>query len=351
MIAPGITPSSTMLQKELCACVSVRPCSSIDLARMEIVSCWSHIQFTLFMNRLLLPPETIAFTLSSSSMALANQTIRPSPIIPWDYNLAFGGFSASSDATSTVNSPIDSPVSGGAVNSRPLIAWIFSDEQALASYHEAYSRFLEENIESGWLAEEIARVQAMIAPYLQEDSSAFYTMDEFNQAVNTLQTFCEKRSQSIRGQLDGTIPSTTQAQSGQRSALVDASDISTSDMGSMNTGGGPGGSFSPPGDGFSMPGGNFSPPDGDFSPTGAMGNPFGSGGGRPGQSTDQAFAQTPLTEGTEEQAHASQPVPPQDGFPGEAEAQPQSLWLQVLLWTAVLLAALAGIHRATAHNA
>ena len=36
-----------------------------------------------------------------------------------DYNLAFGGFSASTDATSTVNSPIDSPVSGGTVESRP----------------------------------------------------------------------------------------------------------------------------------------------------------------------------------------------------------------------------------------
>ena len=34
-------------------------------------------------------------------------------ILPWDYNLAFGGFSSSQNATSTVNSPIDSPVTSG----------------------------------------------------------------------------------------------------------------------------------------------------------------------------------------------------------------------------------------------
>ena len=88
-------------------------------------------------------------------------------IIPWDYNLAFGGFSPSSDATSTANSPIDSPVGGGTVDSRPLIAWIFSDEEALVRYHDAYSQFLAENIENGWLETEINRVQAMIAPYLE----------------------------------------------------------------------------------------------------------------------------------------------------------------------------------------
>ena len=136
-------------------------------------------------------------------------------IIPWDYNLGFGGFSASTDATSTVNSPIDSPVSGGTADSRPLIAWIFTDEEALAAYHEAYDRFISENIESGWLTEEITRVQELITPYLEKDESAFYGMEDFSKAVETLQTFCAKRGESIRGQLEGTIPSTSQ---GQRSS-------------------------------------------------------------------------------------------------------------------------------------
>lgn len=196
-------------------------------------------------------------------------------ILPWDYNLAFGGFSASSDATSIVNSPIDSPVSGGEVDDRPLIAWIFRDEQAMESYHAAYSRFLEENIENGWLAEEIERIRTMISPYLQEDASAFYNMDEFEKAVDTLQTFCEKRGISIRGQLEGTVPSTRQAQAEATDALVDAGDIAIADMGSMNNGGpdGPGGLGGPDGPdapgspgGPDSPGKGFSPPDGVLPP-------------------------------------------------------------------------------------
>ena len=46
------------------------------------------------------------------------------------------------------------------------------------------------------------------------------------------------RSESISGQLNGTIPSTTDGQSADKTALVDASGISLSDMGTMNSGGG-----------------------------------------------------------------------------------------------------------------
>ena len=160
-------------------------------------------------------------------------------IIPWDYNLGFGGFSASQNATSTVNSPIDNPVSNGTTDSRPLIAWIFSDEEALAAYHETYSRFISECIESGWLAEEINRVQELITPYVEKDPTAFYTLEEFETGVSTMKSFCAKRAESVRGQLDGTIPSTSNGQRNS-SALIDASDIDTSAMGSMsgNNGGG-----------------------------------------------------------------------------------------------------------------
>lgn len=156
-------------------------------------------------------------------------------IIPWDYNLAFGGFSASTNATSTVNSAIDSPVSGGTVESRPLIAWIFSDEASLEHYHEIYDAFITENIESGWLEAEIARVQEMITPYLEADESKFYDMEDFEKAVDTLQTFCARRCESIRGQLEGSIASSTQARQENSANLVDASDISTEDMGCMNS--------------------------------------------------------------------------------------------------------------------
>ncbi|MGN0745155.1 MAG: CotH kinase family protein [Aristaeellaceae bacterium] len=261
-------------------------------------------------------------------------------IIPWDYNLAFGGFSASSDATSAVNAPIDSPVSGGTVESRPLIAWIFSDGDALAAYHETYSRFLAENIENGWLAAEISRVQAMIAPWLEQDDSAFYDMTAFEKAVDTLQTFCARRCESIRGQLEGAIPSTSQGQQADRTALVDASDISTADMGSMNTGGG----------GISMPGGgDFTPPDtmGAFNPGDI---PASSGGSAADAQPDVTDAPAMATDSSVSQTGI--PQSPPDGFDPPAGTQDGNAgaWLAIAFWSAALIAATLIVRRAEAHN-
>ena len=269
-------------------------------------------------------------------------------IIPWDYNLAFGGFSASQDATSTVNSPIDSPVSGGTVDSRPIIAWIFSDEDALAAYHETYSRFLAENIENGWLEAEISRVQALIAPYLEQDDSAFYDMTAFEKAEDTLQSFCAKRCESIRGQLEGTIPSTSQAQQTDRTALVDASDISTADMGSMNTGGG----------GFSMPGGgDFTMPDGTgFSPPGSKGafNPgdMTASSGGSAADTQPAVTDAPVMATDIPAAQSGAPQLPPDGFdlPAGSLENTAGAWLSIAFWAAMLAAAVLIIRRVEAHN-
>lgn len=43
-------------------------------------------------------------------------------MLPWDYNLAYGTFQPS-DTTETVNTPIDTPVSGGAGEDRPMVSW------------------------------------------------------------------------------------------------------------------------------------------------------------------------------------------------------------------------------------
>ena len=50
-------------------------------------------------------------------------------MIPWDYNLAFGGFQSMGGETTLVNYPIDTPVSGGNTEDRPMIAWIFDKEE------------------------------------------------------------------------------------------------------------------------------------------------------------------------------------------------------------------------------
>lgn len=290
-------------------------------------------------------------------------------IIPWDYNLAFGGFAAFTDATATVNNPIDSPVSGGTVDSRPLIAWIFSDEVAMADYHDAYDRFIQENLESGWLAAEITRIREMVTPYLQKDSTAFYNMEEFGQAVDILQVFCQKRSESIRGQLDGAIPATSQGQREDSSFLVDASGISTGTMGSMNIGGngpGEGGFPTPSGMMGGMPdffnAGGFVPPSGFPQHSKGAGDSVGVSPGNQ-ESGAQTFTSAPeQTQSTSrpgkngtsgvlnESTWTSGGVPGQvnPAYPPASNGNRQ--WVQLAVWSLVLLAAILIIRRVESHN-
>lgn len=177
-------------------------------------------------------------------------------MIPWDYNLAFGGFVGGSDSTSMINYPIDSPVSGGDTDSRPMLAWIFSNEEYTELYHEALSEFIANYFESGYFGEEIDRVTALISPYVEKDPTKFCTYDEFTEGVAALKEFCTLRAESVRGQLDGTIPSTSDAQTEDSSALISGSSVSISAMGSMNVGGGMGGDR--------QDGGFGTPPNGNF---------------------------------------------------------------------------------------
>lgn len=153
-------------------------------------------------------------------------------MIPWDYNLAFGTFQ-SNDADSAVNDDIDAVLSD-----RPMQAWMFSSEEYTALYHEYYEEFLQSADIDGLIDE----AYNLIAPYVEKDPTKFCTYDEFETGVQTLKSFCSLRAQSVMGQLDGSIPSTSEAQKENSESLVDASAITISDMGSMgNTMGGKGG--------------------------------------------------------------------------------------------------------------
>ncbi len=157
-------------------------------------------------------------------------------MIPWDYNLAFGGFESNSNSTSMVNYPIDTPVSGGDVESRPMLAWIFADETYTELYHAYFAQFISDYFDSGYFEQMIDDVKALIAPYVEQDTTKFCTYEEFETGIETLKQFCLLRAQSINGQLNGTIPSTSDEQRDAQDSLIDASSISISDMGTMHGG-------------------------------------------------------------------------------------------------------------------
>ena len=198
-------------------------------------------------------------------------------MIPWDYNLAFGTFAGGmgtrtgiggrgSGATDMVNFPIDTPVSGTTLEERPMLGKLLEVPEYLDLYHDLFDKFIAEYFESGEFEEDFDRVVALISDYVKNDPTAFYSFEEFQKGIATLKEFCLLRAESIRGQLDGIIPSTSQSQSASPDLLINADYLSLSDMGTMNAGG----DFAP-GDQAERPqmpqDGQNAPPDAPFVPS------------------------------------------------------------------------------------
>lgn len=166
-------------------------------------------------------------------------------MIPWDYNLAFGTFTGG-DATETINTPIDTPVSGGS-SDRPMLNWIFESEEYTRLYHRYFSEFLSSVDITGI----IDNAYNLIKDYVAKDPTSFYSYDEFELGVETIRQFCALRSESISTQLENNETTTDMN-------YVDASNLTLSDMGSMGEGmGGFGDESRPNGGNMRMPGGDF----------------------------------------------------------------------------------------------
>lgn len=155
-------------------------------------------------------------------------------MLPWDYNLAFGGFQ-SQNASELINRGIDDVVSGS-LEERPMIAKLLEVEE----YRQQYYAWLEELVsgyfESGHFAEVMDMLDELLNSYVAEDPTAFYTYEEYTEANEMLKIFCEKRAESIRKQLDGELAGTASEQTDE--AKVDASAVTVSVMGTQFGGGG-----------------------------------------------------------------------------------------------------------------
>lgn len=128
-------------------------------------------------------------------------------ILPWDYNLSFAGFQAGS-ASNAINFPIDSPVSNS-LEDNPLIANLLEVDEYKNLYHQYLDEIVNNFINNGTYETLITKTDALISDYVKNDATAFYTFDEYEDAVSNLLTFGYDRATSIAAQLDGTQPSTT----------------------------------------------------------------------------------------------------------------------------------------------
>ena len=161
-------------------------------------------------------------------------------ILPWDYNLSFGGMSMgggmggqSSGATSVINDAIDTPFS---ITS--FFDALLENEEYLEQYHEYLNELVEKYVNGGEFEKTYERIRSQIDDLVGNDPTAFYSYEEYEEAANMLIEVVQLRAKSVSGQLAGTIPSTDEGQQQDSSNLIDGSDIDLSVMGSFSGGGG-----------------------------------------------------------------------------------------------------------------
>lgn len=139
-------------------------------------------------------------------------------ILPWDLNMAFGGFGFNGDATTVY---IDEPTQGP-VAERPLIAKLLENEKYRETYHSYLEELATKYLSGDYLERETARIHDLIADYVKDDPTAFYTFEQFEQSIEGsmggikgfggnvpgIIALASSMSDSIQKQLHGELPST-----------------------------------------------------------------------------------------------------------------------------------------------
>lgn len=259
-------------------------------------------------------------------------------VVPWDFNMSFGGFGGNNYEVG-----IDTPITSGSVDELPLISKLLSIPEYKEKYYDCIKEItgLLENFE-----ERVTELKSIISPYVKEDTTAFYSYDEFDKATSkggeTDSSASEDkrggklfggdssiidcvfdRLENIAAQFDGTAEKTTETKGG----------------------------FGGRGDKGNRPGGGMQPPENNSENNGFPNGGFGgfkpnrgeNGGNMPGNgvqppelpngandgnnqppelpnSVNDGNNQTPeLPNGANNENNQNRPTPPNGGFGGKSE--------------------------------
>lgn len=186
-------------------------------------------------------------------------------LIPWDYNLAWGGYpdegegsgddesfgqppmenlpdfsSLPTDAgkrspeevSKIVNFPIDTPFSAD-LKHRTFFMKLLANEQFKARYYHYLNMLCKQYILGGELAKTLSAINGEIGDVAGTEANAFYTNEQFHKAQKTLQLVLEKRAASVLGQMKGEIPATWESQKAQPQKLINSDDINLQDLGGI----------------------------------------------------------------------------------------------------------------------
>ena len=182
-------------------------------------------------------------------------------LIPWDYDLAFGGLMLYNDKMfnqrmndmekgafdkekwqqdkenayhdeirQIINLPIDTPFLCD-LSEREFFMNILDIEEYRDKYHEYLSILAEEYVLSGELEKTINTYTAEIQDIVGTEENAHYKNADFATAIEQMKLFLQRKSESVIGQLKGSIPSDHDSQAESPEKLIDTSDLNVRLMG------------------------------------------------------------------------------------------------------------------------
>ncbi len=90
--------------------------------------------------------------------------------------MSFGGFSGFGGGSQSI--AIDEPTTGN-LEDRPLISSLLKNETYKTKYHKYLEEIVTKYLDSDYLENMTTKLHDMIASYVKEDPTAFYTYEEF----------------------------------------------------------------------------------------------------------------------------------------------------------------------------
>ncbi|ETA82621.1 CotH kinase family protein [Youngiibacter fragilis] len=125
-------------------------------------------------------------------------------ILPWDYNMSFGGFGMGVSSASSVY--IDEPVQGS-LSSRPLVQVLLSNEGYLEAYHSYLEEIAENYLSEEYLGKRIGEIDSLIGDLVRTDPTSFYTYAEYQENISDVTEEELEEIQSGQVETEMVVPS------------------------------------------------------------------------------------------------------------------------------------------------
>lgn len=141
-------------------------------------------------------------------------------LIPWDYNLAWGGFQ-SGNASSVINFSISWPFSNMSEEDRQLFANLLNCSEFKTQYYANLKKLATDYVLNGRFEERVKTIRANIDELVKTDPTAFYSYSDYESAQKVFVKTVKLRAQSVFKQID------------EEGATVDVENLDLSVMGSQ----------------------------------------------------------------------------------------------------------------------